>query len=98
MLLRYYLKTLSMISTMRHPRSCFLCFFLTIPINFPFQVTAFLFYLSLLFAVLEESIQARTFGLTKKKYDLLPCIPIVPLYLQSIQIGIITVAEIMYAK
>ena len=31
-------------------------------------------------------------------YVVLPCIPIVPLYMQSIQVGSTTVAEIMYAK
>ena len=34
----------------------------------------------------------------KNNYVLLPCIPIVPLYMQSIQVGITTVTEIMYAE
>ena len=32
------------------------------------------------------------------RYVLLPCMPIVPLYMQSIQVGSTMVAEIMYAK
>ena len=31
-------------------------------------------------------------------YVVLPCIPIVPLYMQSIQVGSTMVAELMYAK
>ena len=34
----------------------------------------------------------------RNNYVLLPCIPIVPLYMQSTQVGSTMVAEIMYAK
>ena len=34
----------------------------------------------------------------RNNYVLLPCIPIVPLYMHSIQVGSTMVAEIMYAK
>ena len=99
MILQYYHKAVSIISMMRHPRSCFLCFFDS-HYKFPLSIHSIIYLLVsdvffTCFAVVEESIQARTVRVNEEKYDLLPCIPIVPLY---IQIGSITVAEIMYAK